>query len=133
MYDDRVRGGAEMECPKCSGEMVGVVVDDVTVDQCEGCGGMWFDLGEVASLDGRGALAALDTGDPRTGRLMNLVTKIDCPRCSIELVPLYDPRQPHIRYEACRKCHGAYFDAGEVADLADAERNLAILLSQAEW
>jgi Zn-finger nucleic acid-binding protein len=31
---------------------------------------------------------------------------------------LVDPEQTHIWFEQCDDCHGSYFDAGELTDLA---------------
>ena len=36
-----------MNCPKCSSEMETVTYDDVEVDRCSGCQGLWFDGGEI--------------------------------------------------------------------------------------
>ena len=31
---------------------------------------------------------------------------------------MVDPKQPHIWFERCGSCHGSFFDAGELTDLA---------------
>ena len=39
-----------MICPKCGAELREVDLQGVKVDQCSGCGGVFFDKGEVALL-----------------------------------------------------------------------------------
>lgn len=47
-----------MRCPKCGGalkevELKGEAAQRVNVDQCQACGGVFFDAGELAMLIGR--------------------------------------------------------------------------------
>ena len=51
---DRAKAAAEqakqahwMRCPKCGGQLKEVRLESVTVDQCGGCGGVFFDAGEL--------------------------------------------------------------------------------------
>ena len=44
---EHVKGG---RCPSCSKELVSAPMGDVVVDRCVGCGGIWFDRGEVARV-----------------------------------------------------------------------------------
>lgn len=39
-----------MVCPKCGGQLKEADLDGVKVDQCGGCGGLFFDKGEVELL-----------------------------------------------------------------------------------
>jgi len=39
-----------MQCPKCSGEMELVSYDQVEVDRCTSCGGLWFQPEELRAL-----------------------------------------------------------------------------------
>ena len=108
-----------MRCPKCRADMEPVRHDRVEVDRCSRCNGLWFDAGEIDALAGSNAAAAIDIGDARTGRRFDHVRDYRCPRCGGEVARLADPDQPHIRYESCLSCGGAFFDAGEFRDLSD--------------
>ncbi|XAL98777.1 zf-TFIIB domain-containing protein [Phycisphaeraceae bacterium D3-23] len=110
-----------MQCPKCSAEMKTQAVDGIEVDQCTGCGGMWFDLREHDRLREKGgkAVASLDSGDRAKGAANNEERDIDCPRCGVQMVKLAHHEQTHIHYEQCATCGGAYFDAGEFDDLRE--------------
>jgi len=107
-----------IRCPKCRMDMEQIVYDDVEIDRCVSCQGIWFDAGETELLRNKDAAAAIDTGDARTGREMNKVDSYRCPRCSGTMVRVVDPQQTHIWYEVCGSCNGSYFDAGEFVDLA---------------
>lgn len=37
-----------MRCPKCGEKLKGASVESVTIDQCTGCRGVFFDAGELA-------------------------------------------------------------------------------------
>lgn len=105
-----------MECPKCGHEMEPVVHDNIEVDRCTLCRGLWFDLLEHEQLKVLRKSEAIDSGDPDVGRLFNEDDRIHCPRCRTAMLRMVDACQPHIWYEACATCHGVYFDAGEFTD-----------------
>lgn len=54
----RVQPGGEtaaaaLRCPRDGGEMVAVMMDEVQVDRCPTCGGLWLDAGELEQLTSR--------------------------------------------------------------------------------
>ncbi len=108
-----------IRCPKCHADMEQVHVDGIEVDRCRSCQGLWFDAGEVEALSDKRAAAALDTGDAAIGEQHNLNRDYPCPRCHGEMQRTVDERQPHITFETCIECHGAFLDAGELRDLAE--------------
>ena len=48
-----------LTCPKCGGEMRSYERNDVVVDQCTECRGIFLDRGELGEADGRGGQALL--------------------------------------------------------------------------
>ncbi len=108
-----------MDCPKCNASMtersVEVLQGKIVIDQCTGCKGLWFDLGEAEQLKKSWMSDFLDTGDPKIGKTYNRVRDIHCPRCGKGMSKLTDKRQPHMVYEACEE-HGMFMDAGEFTD-----------------
>ena len=40
----------EEECPKCDGNLVETAFEDVKVDVCNKCSGVWFDPGELCNV-----------------------------------------------------------------------------------
>jgi len=106
-----------MICPKCNGQMEPVAMENVTVERCAGCQGIWVDAGEVAALREIRGSEAIDTGDARSGKKMNAINNINCPRCQKPMKQMVDVDQHHIQFEACTECKGIYLDAGEFKDL----------------
>ena len=37
-------------CPKCQGELLEASFQDIMLDVCSGCHGVWFDAGELAHV-----------------------------------------------------------------------------------
>ena len=108
-----------MRCPKCRSDMEQIVHDDVEIDRCTTCAGLWFDAGEVEALKSSEAARAIDTGDAAEGKRTNKIDRYRCPRCSGAMVRMVDPKQRHIWYEKCAACGGSFFDAGEFRDLSE--------------
>ena len=108
-----------MLCPKCINDMETLEYEGVEVDRCKNCKGIWFDVGESHSLRDKNAAAAIDTGDPAKGKQSNEIDRYRCPRCDGGMMRMVDPPRADIWYEECTSCRGSFFDAGEVADLAE--------------
>ena len=118
-----------MYCPKCLKRMEQITVEGITVDRCLECKGLWFDALEHERLLEVAGSEIIDVGNPKIGKKLNHLEKITCPKCKGSLmVEMVDMEQPHIWYEKCHVCNGAYFDAGEFTDLK--EKNLTDVLKR---
>lgn len=40
----------ELQCPKCDGTLQETDYEDIKIDVCNKCGGVWFDAGELAQV-----------------------------------------------------------------------------------
>jgi PAT family beta-lactamase induction signal transducer AmpG len=107
-----------MRCPKCRSDMEQIMIDGTEIDRCSSCRGLWFDAGELSKFRNKEAAAVLDIGDVATGKKQNEIENYRCPRCAGPMNRLVDPEQTHIWFERCGSCHGSFFDAGELTDLA---------------
>ncbi len=106
-----------IHCPKCAGEtMAQVTVQEVEVDRCPRCGGLWFDVEEHERLRRVEGSETVDVAAGAT-RTSSREQVLDCPRCHTRMVSTHVPDQPHIVVETCPVCYGLFFDAGEFADL----------------
>jgi uncharacterized protein len=76
----------------------------VEADRCVGCGGLWFDGGEL----GKAARGPLPTMKPLG------VSKRACPHC---LVAMQVGRAADVEVDRCATCKGVYLDAGEFVRL----------------
>ena len=104
-----------LQCPKCGHGMHEVTYQDVTIDSCSHCKGLWFDVDEAHQLKHIEGSETLDSGDPAQGAIWDSHSEIDCPRCGKRMGKSYDPKQIHIWYETCNE-HGLFMDAGEFTD-----------------
>lgn len=49
----KAAGTSSMSCPRCDGTLTETKVEDVSVDVCDKCGGVWLDSGELEQLTKR--------------------------------------------------------------------------------
>jgi len=105
-----------MKCPKCDGEMQSFNYQNIEIDRCMECNGIWFDILEAENLKRLAGSEVIDIGDPRIGKQLNDNADISCPICKAKMLRMVDAQQPHIWYEACPICYGTFFDAGEFID-----------------
>ncbi len=89
----------------------------IEVDRCTNCQGLFFDELEKDALQEAPKGDRVDIGDRQKGRQYNKIHPIDCPRCGGRMIRMVDVDQPHIWFEKCGACGGAFFDAGEFRDL----------------
>jgi len=90
-----------------------VVFEEIEVDRCSNCQGVWFDALEAEKLKKLKGSECIDTGDPGKGKEQNLINKINCPKCTTPMIRMIDHSAPDIHFEACTVCYGLFFDAGE--------------------
>jgi Zn-finger nucleic acid-binding protein len=99
--------------------MVPVEFQGIEVDRCSACGGLWFDLLEHEDLKQLDGSETIDIGDAVKARLHDAQAHVPCPRDQTNMIPMVDRSQPHIWFESCPVCHGAFFDAGEFKDFTN--------------
>ncbi len=49
----QAKAAATLQCPKCDGTLKEMTVEDVQIDRCEKCAGVWLDAGELERLTER--------------------------------------------------------------------------------
>ena len=108
-----------MRCPKCESEFETLTVENVEVDRCTGCGGIWFDALEREDLKQIEESGSIDFVDKRVGEKYNKMQNITCPKCEVKMLRVADRTQFHIEFESCPTCSGTFFDAGEFKDLSE--------------
>ena len=105
-----------MKCPKCDGELAPTKFEDVEIDRCRNCKGLWFDAFEHEELKRREGSQVIDADRP--AKAVAGGSK-QCPRCPVKMIDMVVAAQPHIKYESCPVCHGVFFDAGEFLDFRE--------------
>ena len=105
-----------MNCPKCRIEkMKHEVYEDIEVDRCPACKGLFLDRGELKGLMSKKQGNSADTfAFSATSDEMDTVAAY-CPHCQQKMAPGYGPGK--IRIDLCKTCKSIFLDQGELASL----------------
>jgi hypothetical protein len=118
-----------MICPVCKNTTVVLELEQIEIDYCASCGGIWFDAGELELL--------LETEQERA-RLLNLLIEDSsvkeksyrCPICSKKMKKVFVGEEKKILIDKCKKNHGLWLDKGElesVIELSSQNRDSKII------
>ena len=99
--------------------MLTLELQDVEIDYCADCGGIWLDAGELELL----------LGEPQKAKQLLDSLKIDsssnerirkCPICYKKMRKvIVGSSKPTLLIDKCRKGDGLWFDKGELNDIFD--------------
>jgi len=105
-----------MDCPVCEEPLIVVERDDVELDHCPWCRGLWFDAGELELLAERFEGVA----GPEVAALQPVASdeKVRrCPRCEARMEKVRAGQAPEVLLDRCPRGHGLWFDHGELGAL----------------
>jgi len=109
-----------MICPICKVPMLVVEFEEIELDCCNECAGVWFDRGELLLLFGGNEAERIELRPENIDSLPEAPTtekQRKCPLCRQKMRKLYiGPRQT-VLIDACPDGDGLWFDGGEVAAL----------------
>lgn len=111
-----------MDCPVCKNAMITLELQEVEIDHCIECGGIWLDSGELEMLLGEQekALQLLNSfkdDHTSTEKLRK------CPICMKKMRKIIVGSSiPVLLIDKCRKGDGLWFDKGELQDIFDRAR-----------
>jgi hypothetical protein len=123
-----------MDCPVCKTAMITLELDEVEVDYCLQCSGIWLDTGELEMLLPNPQQANILLSSFRTADDYKERSRI-CPICLKKMEKiLAGSSQKAILIDKCRKGDGLWFDKGELQDVLefgsfDEERRIQKLLA----
>jgi Zn-finger nucleic acid-binding protein len=109
-----------MKCPACKSNLREKGASGMTLDVCYGgCGGIWFDKAELASVSARAA-TTLHTIWQVPVSNVKLTEPRMCPRCPEQILDRkwFSPLQK-VEIDECPKCGGIWLDAGEFSRIHD--------------
>ncbi|MBI5893980.1 MAG: zf-TFIIB domain-containing protein [Deltaproteobacteria bacterium] len=112
----------KLTCPECAIPFKEVYAEAnygrvLLLDQCQNCGGIWFDRWELYFLkDNEGErLDPVDNAKFLTPVSFKKGTRL-CPNCNIALESFKDPNLPKdANIERCKSCSGLWLNRGELA------------------
>lgn len=98
--------------------MVVLELDQIEIDHCLICGGIWLDAGELELL--------LETDEERD-RFVKLLIEDDavkekrypCPICNKKMEKVFVGDEKEILIDKCKKNHGLWLDKGELEQVIE--------------
>jgi len=107
-------------CPACGQQLIKHNYCDIQLDYCPGCGGLWFDDGEMESTVA--SLIRNDQVEDADIELHKAITKsrqIDeplrnCPKCRVELTKFNYAYDSNVILDRCPSCKGVWADGNEI-------------------
>ena len=102
-----------MNCPVCKEPMIVLELEQVEIDYCTNCEGIWLDAGELELL--------LETEQERAKFSKFLIEestmnekRYRCPICSKKMGKIFVGEERKILIDKCKKNHGLWLDKGEL-------------------
>ena len=109
-----------MKCPACSNLMIVVEHENIELDYCMECSGVWFDAGELEllleSMELEGSGLSLDS-ILTSPEAKSSEKKRKCPICRQKMKKATVGHEPEVLIDACQRGDGLWFDKGEVGQL----------------
>ena len=107
-----------MDCPVChESAMITLELEEVEIDYCTKCEGIWLDAGELELL----------LGEPEKAKVLLDSFKIDtsstekvrkCPICDKKMLKvIVGSSKPVLLIDKCRRGDGLWFDRGELKNI----------------
>jgi Zn-finger nucleic acid-binding protein len=109
-----------MICPVCKRGMIVIEYQNIELDYCTGCKGVWFDSGElelILKLHGLEEVKMFLDNIFDSPEAISSEKKRRCPICGHKMKKANIGEEPQILIDVCGKEHGLWFDGGEVAQL----------------
>jgi len=110
-----------VNCPACRKPLIVVERQGIEVDWCAGCGGIWFDAGELELLaEAARREFTLDFAPNQTGAgpvSTSTGPSRDCPRCDKRMDVQRLAGEPPVEIDLCPRGHGVWLDRGELSAL----------------
>jgi len=109
-----------MICPTCHNIMIVVEHENIELDYCTNCSGVWFDSGELElmleliSLEGSSLALADILSSPEA---VTAEKKRKCPICGQKMKKATTGEEPEVLIDMCPRGDGLWFDGGEVIQL----------------
>jgi Zn-finger nucleic acid-binding protein len=118
-----------MDCPVCKKSMLVLELQQIEIDYCQNCSGIWLDSGELELLlddtEEKQRLLGSFQIDPD-----NPEKKRRCPKCTKKMNKVFVGNGKKVLVDKCKKDHGIWFDSGElhqVVELGSVDKNNKVI------
>lgn len=105
-----------MDCPACRQVMIVMELDEVEIDHCLECQGIWLDAGELELLlegsKGKDELLASFIVESHSNEKPRR-----CPICLKKMSKVECGQKKKVLIDKCRRNDGLWFDAGELKQI----------------
>lgn len=115
-----------MDCPKCAKDSLKpLTIDEIEVDCCTACEGIWFDRAELGRLLDRETshVKPILGGEDDDAHDYQRGT---CPRDGGNLLRVKSLRNREITVDTCPTCHGLWLDGGEFRRIKEAQPSIRL-------
>ena len=109
-----------MICPVCKEDTIVVEYNDIEIDYCNDCHGVWFDSTELELLlqsTGLGSQNLLLDDILKSPEAVTQEKKRKCPICGQKMKKATIGGRSGVLVDICQQEHGLWFDGGEMSQL----------------
>lgn len=100
----------------CKEPMIVLELDEVEIDHCPACGGIWLDAGELELLLGDPAQGDHFLSSFETDKVTEEKSR-KCPICRKRMEKVSAGTDGKVRVDRCRKNDGIWLDEGELEQI----------------
>ncbi|GEM_PF-2472294 len=123
-----------MKCPRDGGELEEAQLDHITVHDCSGCGGIWFQADELHRAEAKADewIGWIDVDVFGAAQATGRKTGRHCPVCGEQMTALEYPHSS-VSIDVCVADHGTWLDKGEFDKVVKALDDVTNAMSEREY
>lgn len=106
------------KCPRCNNELIAINIDDVIIDKCNQCNGIFLDKYELNRLKNIEKInTVLD--DTAISTFEDKKDSVRCIRCNTLMKTINFAYSSNIMIDHCNNCDSVWLDGGELTKIID--------------
>lgn len=115
-----------MKCPLDKSDMIVVEHNNIELDYCLQCSGVWFDCGELELMLETNTSPGGQSCTELLERQAALVkeAKRKCPICGRKMDKVWMGKEPKVLIDSCPIGDGLWFDGGELQEVIGQDKDL---------
>jgi Zn-finger nucleic acid-binding protein len=107
-----------LDCPYCNHPLIILELNQIEIDYCTNCHGIWLDEGELELLmqDSDAKTKLMNSFEPDK---TNNEKSIRCPICLMKMDKVLCGTENKVILDKCKKHHGVWFNEGELETVVE--------------